>query len=218
MLIPDPVRETFVSSATVLRARKGQILIAAGLDASDVYLVLEGRVQVSVVSPQGRETIIRDIEENQIFGELAALDGAMRSANVIAAEDSKLAVMSGTAFTRLIGQQPETSIWLARHLALQIRTLTERIYELSTMAVGSRLHCELLRLCLRRGVENDVSLIENAPTHADLAAKIGTNRESVTRELRLLSQEGIIAQKGRHILVSSVDRLGALVQRLNALN
>jgi len=218
MIVPDPVREAFVSSATLLRARKGQILIAAGLDASDVYLVLEGRVQVSLVSPQGRDTIIRDIEANQIFGELAALDGSMRSANVIAVEDSKLAVMNGTTFTRLIGEQPETSIWLARHLTLQIRTLTERIYELSTMAVGSRLHCELLRLCLQRGVENDVSMIENAPTHADLAAKIGTNRESVTRELGLLSQEGIIAQKGRHIVVLTVDRLGAMVQRLNALN
>ncbi|MBJ7437886.1 MAG: Crp/Fnr family transcriptional regulator [Sphingopyxis sp.] len=215
-IVPDEIRDILLAHARPVRARKGHILIAAGLDAKDVFLVLEGRVQVTLLSPQGRETIIREIGPGQIFGELAAIDGEVRSANVTAVEPSHIAMLAGPTFLELIGSNDALARWIALHLTTQIRFLTARIYELSTMSVGSRLQCELMRLCIEHGIENDQAIIENAPTHADLAARIGTNRESVTRELGLLAEEAIVYQSGRRLHILSVGKLGTLVRRLAA--
>ncbi|BBB10382.1 Crp/Fnr family transcriptional regulator [Sphingopyxis sp. EG6] len=215
-IVPDEIRDILLAHARPVRVRKGHILIAAGLDANDVFLVCEGRVQVSLLSPQGRETIIREIGPGQIFGELAAIDGEVRSANVTAIEPSQVAILSGTTFVDLIGSNGALARWVAMHLTTQIRFLTARVYELSTMSVGSRLQCELMRLCLEHGIENDQATIENAPTHADLAARIGTNRESVTRELGLLAEEAIVYQAGRRLHILAVGKLGTLVRRLSA--
>lgn len=216
-IVPDDVRSAFLSRANTISAKKGHILISEGLDSDSVYLILSGKVQVSLISPAGRETIIRDIGENQIFGELAAIDGASRSTNVTAIDELRVAVIGGNSFVELATHEPEIALWLTRHLTAQIRYLTTRIYELSTMAVGSRLHCELMRLCIEHGVSDDRTMVSRAPTHAELAARIGTNRESVTRELGQLSDEGIIQQSGRTLEIVSVSRLGNLVERLGSL-
>jgi CRP/FNR family transcriptional regulator, cyclic AMP receptor protein len=216
-IVPPEVKQAFLARANTMNVRRGQILISEGLDSNGVYLILTGSVQVSLISPAGKETIIRDIGEDQIFGELAAIDGSGRSTNVTALTDTRVAVISGEAFVELATHEPAIALWLTRHLTTQIRYLTSRIYELSTMAVGSRLHCELMRLCLQHGVTNDQTTVARAPTHADLAGRIGTNRESVTRELGQLSDEGIIRQTGRTLEILSVARLGNMVERLASL-
>lgn len=78
-----------------MRVRKGQVLLAVGLPATDVYVVLEGSVSVSLVSAQGRETVLRAIGAREMFGELAAIDGEPRSADVVAVENSTLLVIPG---------------------------------------------------------------------------------------------------------------------------
>src|SRR3546814_11547621 len=77
----------------------------------------------------------------------------------------------------------------------RIRLLTERIFELNTLAVRDRLHCELLRLCLAAGISDNRAVIEDAPTHSQIAARIGTHREAVTRELQQLTRKAIVAQR-----------------------
>ncbi|OYX96549.1 MAG: hypothetical protein B7Y74_00950, partial [Novosphingobium sp. 35-62-5] len=133
------MREVLARNGRQLRVRKGHVLLAVGLPANDVYLVIEGSVSVSLVSAQGRETVLRLIEQGEMFGELAAIDGQPRSADVVAVENSTLLVIPGATFVSLIEKEPVLSLWLARYLAHQVRYLTNRIYELSTMGVGPRL-------------------------------------------------------------------------------
>ena len=90
-IVPEDIRTVILSRATLVRARAGQHVVAVGLPSNDVFLILKGRVSVSLMSAQGRETLIRTIGRNQIFGELSALDGVARSADVIAAEPLRLA-------------------------------------------------------------------------------------------------------------------------------
>ena len=85
----------------------------------------------------------------------------------------------------------------------QVRLLGERVYELNTIAVRNRLHCESLRLSLAAGLADNRALIDPAPTHAELAARIGTHREAVTRELQYLTGRNIVANQDR-----SARRLG----------
>ncbi len=215
--VTEQLRTEFLERAVMISAKRGQMIVAAGASSNDLYLIVEGRVHVSLPSPSGRETIVREIMVNQVFGELSAIDYQPRSADVIALENSKLAVLSGAKFVEMVSQVPQASIWLAQHLSAQIRLLTSRIFELSTLAAGSRLHCELLRLAIANGtISNGAAdgsaIIKNAPTHAEFAARIGSNRETVTRELRLLNDEGVLEQTGRILTIKSLEKLGSLVR------
>ena len=213
MEVPLAIRDQIIARAHVFTARRRQIILVAGDTTTDCYLILSGRIQVSLLTPNGRETIVREIKAHHIFGEMSALDLRPRSADVVALVDSQLAKVSSDGLHRLISEVPNVAIWLAQHLTLQIRHLTNRVYELSTMAAGSRLQCELLRLCIESGIAGDSATIEPVPTHAEFAAKIGTNRETVTREFGLLSMEGVLVQSGRQMIINSVDRLHDLIRR-----
>lgn len=207
--VPAEVRAILLANARLLRVRKGQIVLSVGLPANDVFLVLEGRLSVSLISPQGRETVLRSIGPDEIFGELAAIDGQVRSADVVAAEASKLALIPGPTFLTLIETTPAIARWITQQLSQQVRYLTSKVFELSNMSVGSRLIAELLRLANEQPGEDHSAIIARPPTQAELAARIGTNRETVTREMTLLTERGLIARKGRQIVVPSLDRLMA---------
>ncbi len=211
--VSTDVRAILLDNARILRVRKGQIVLSVGLPANDVFLVLEGRLSVSLISPQGRETVLRSIGPDEIFGELAAIDGHVRSADVVAAEASRLALIPGATFLSLIETTPAIARWITQQLSQQVRYLTSKVFELSNMSVGSRLIAELLRLANEQPADDDSAIIARPPTQAELAARIGTNRETVTREMTLLTERGLIARKGRQIVVPSLERL---VARLDA--
>lgn len=211
--LPPDLREAYLERARLMKVRRGQIIMAEGGEASEVYLVRAGRVQVSLFSPHGREVILRDLGENWIFGETAAIDGFPRSANIVALEESLLAVLRGDDFLEFLKTVPGAGLWMSQMLVGRIRDLTARAFELATLPVAARLHGEILRLALETGVDGDYVMIRQMPKHADLAARIGTHREAVTRELNLLAGEGILRQVGRNVEVLSVARLRALYDR-----
>lgn len=212
LIVPEAVRQILADHGRMMRVRKDQVLLAVGLSASDVYLVVEGLLCVSLVSAQGRETVLRSIGPGEIFGELAAIDGEPRSADVVASQNSSLLVIPGKNFIALIEDEPVLSLWLARYMAHQVRYLTNRIYELSTMAVGIRLQAELLRLAESPDAKGGASIVR-VPTQSELAARIGTNRETVTRELSLLVRERLVIKEGRRIVIPSVSKLAERIKR-----
>lgn len=195
-----------------VRTRAGQMLLAAGMRSDDVYVVLAGKVRVTVFSADGREVIMRDQGPGHFFGDLAAIDGGRRSASIIALVDSQLLVVKGLDFRRLVLGTPEAAGWFATHLVAQVRSLTERVLELSTLNVRSRLHCHLLRLCAVAGVADNRATIEPSPTHEVLATTIGTHREAVTREISFLASVGIVAAARRRLEILDVERLSGLVR------
>jgi CRP-like cAMP-binding protein len=208
-------RKQFDRVAHETRVRKGHIVIGQGSRTSDVFFIKSGQFQVLIFSNNGREVSIRTLERGDLFGELAALDTGTRSANVVALSDGLLVQMSGADFRRFVESSPATALWLARRFAAQIRVLTERIFELSALDVRSRLHCELLRLGLLAGVTGNRAKIVPAPTHYELANRIGTHREAVTRELRALAKRGVLSQVRRELVILNFAELSRLVQRAN---
>src|SRR3546814_744320 len=128
---------------------------------------------------------------------MSAISAMPRSASVTAVEDSSLGMLSGAGFRAFMQEEPGAGYWMAVQLAARVRNLTEKARDLATLPVSARLQSELLRLALERPVDGDRCVIAPLPTHMELAARIGTHREAVTRELRLLHQEGIVGQQGR---------------------
>jgi CRP-like cAMP-binding protein len=208
------LRDAYLARARLVKIRRGQTIISEGSETTEVYLICSGRVQISLFSPHGREVIFREMGPNLIFGELAAIDRQARSANVVALEDSQLAHMRGEDFLAFLGEVPQAGLWMSQLLVARIRNLTARAFELATLPVAGRVHSELLRLARETGDEGDRPVIQPMPTHADLAARIGTHREAVTRELNMLAGEGILRQSGRKIEILSIARLQSLYDRI----
>ena len=206
-------REKLAPLARAVQAQKGQIVIAQGAASNDVYLIESGRVQFSILAKSGRETIFGELGPGHLFGELSAIDAQPRSVSATCIERCDFLQIRGEDFQTFLCETPRAGFWMAQKLAARSRFLTERAFELATMSVSGRLQIELLRLSLKNGVENDVAIIEAMPTHSALAARIGTHREAVTRELGLLSDEGIAKQSGRRLTILSVRKLQELFSR-----
>ncbi len=215
-LFPERLRAGFLSRSRSTSVRKGQIIIAEAAEAQDVYLIRSGKMQISLLSPKGRDVILRDVGPGQIIGELAAIDGRSRSASVVALEDSEVAYMSGPLFIEFLAAEPEAAIWIARRLAAWVRDLTDKAFELATQSVACRVQGELLRLAAaqKAGAGAEEVEIRPMPTHAELAARIGTHREAVSREMAQLAGEGLLRQQGRSLHILSLPALKSLHARM----
>jgi CRP/FNR family cyclic AMP-dependent transcriptional regulator len=179
---------------------------------SEIFFLVSGRVRITTFSSQGREVSFQDYEEGAHFGDLSAIDGAPRSADVVTLAPSVFAGLSSAAFLALLQREPLMATRVLRDLTSKVRGLTERVIELSTLGVQTRLHAELLRLAQANGVHDNQSRLDPAPAHAALASKIGTNREQVTRELNALIRTGLLRKESSHaLIVADVQRLHTLV-------
>ena len=99
-----------------------------------------------------------------------------------------------------------------KRLTNQIRALTERVFEFSALAVENRIQAEVLRLA-RDHMEGDNSaLIKPAPTHAEIASRVSTHREAVTRALSDLARRGIVERRDGTLAVLDVEALSELVE------
>ncbi len=209
--LPRELAERLWAGSNLINAKAGRTLLSLGARSNNVYIVLEGRVQVTLVSLEGREVILRDLGKGEMFGELAAIDDQPRSASIVALSDCVLATISAATFRSAIAELPAGAMWLARRQAAQIRDLTEKVFELNALRVRSRLHCELLRMCGHVNGHDSVT-IEPSPTHAELASRVGTHREAVTREIGYLVDQGIVEQQRRRMTVLDVRALTRLVR------
>jgi len=195
------------SQMRMLRARRGQVLLGRGASSTDIYFIREGAFSVVAYSPQGREVSLRTLSAGDVVGELAAVDGQTRSATVVAETDARVDILSREDFLALIETSPKTAMWLAQLLASKIRDMNDRIFELSALNVQARLHCELLRLAKSGHDPSAPLIITPAPTHEQLANRIGTHREAVTRELGVLKQNKVIVTRRGSMEVVDLRRL-----------
>jgi CRP/FNR family transcriptional regulator, cyclic AMP receptor protein len=107
-----------------------------------------------------------------------------------------------------------TFAWmLLEHLSAQLRRMTERVFEYSTLVVRKRLIVELLHRAEKAALVDGEVSISPAPTHSELAATMSTHREAVSREMSDLAKRGLIEKRGSRLLLHDVSALRALVDK-----
>lgn len=190
---------------------KGQEIIARSEDLNDVYILIGGLARVLVFSANGKAVGFRRINPGDLFGEFSAIDGDKRSASVEAVTNCAVLAMSAGFFRELMETDPVFMSAVLSHLVGMLRALTSRIVEFSTLAVKNRIHCELLRMARESKDGNGAYLISPAPTHSEIAQRISTHREAVSREISRLKQLSIIERHGRVLVVKDFERLQRMV-------
>jgi CRP/FNR family transcriptional regulator, cyclic AMP receptor protein len=209
--ISDPALKALAAACRFAEYGAGQLIIGHLDTSCDVLFLLEGEARVSVYSAQGKQVSFRDIRPGGIFGEMAAIDGEPRSASIEAISDCTVAVLPQAAFIAALASCPPLMLSVLRHLTGQVRVLTARVFEFSTLAVRSRVHSELIRLAERTAPSRNDVVLAPAPTHQDIATRISTHREAVTREMTHLERLGIVQRQGRKLRIRDVALLRSLL-------
>ena len=212
--LPAQVLERVHKHCSWRRYELGELIVDY-LDASDeVFFVSTGEVCVTIYSLAGKAVSFRNLGPGDIFGEYAAIDGEPRCASVEARTSCLIASMPGGSFRELLLNEPHVSQALIKGLVRNVRTLTKRVYEFSTLAVNNRIQAELLRLASLVPKKGKSACLDPAPTHSEIASRISTHREAVTREINRLSRIGIIERHNGSLVVRDLDRLAAMLHEM----
>jgi CRP-like cAMP-binding protein len=146
-----------------------------------------------------------------MFGEIAAIDGKWRSASIEALEACTIASLTSDQFEALLVREPAVAMATLRQLAADVRRLSERVFEFSTLAVQNRIHAELLRLAGESRQPGGEAVLSPAPSLSDIANRISTHREAVSRELSRLSATGLLRREGGNLRITDLAKLSELV-------
>ncbi len=194
-------------------ANPGDQIVGRDQKSNDVYFVVKGRVRVVNYSSSGREVAFATVEAGDYFGEMSAIDGQPRSANVIALDECKLGIMPGNSFRDLVRTDAELSFSVMERLAAIIRTSDDRIMDLATLSAYQRVYLELLKLKKPDPVRPNSWLIYPLPTQAQIAALASTTRETVARVLSQLQSDGVTERKSKTLYIRQLENLQKLAER-----
>jgi CRP/FNR family transcriptional regulator, cyclic AMP receptor protein len=190
-LVPADFRGLDISF-TERRLRPWEILFHQKDPGGDVHFLLSGTLIALFWTAEGREVIFTRFAPGDHFGELAALDDGDRSLAVVARSEATVLTLSGATFRALFDSVPTLRWRITKGLVARIRSLTARNLELTTSSVEQRVASYLFALAVERGQLRAGGMIEAAPTHAEIAATIGSNREMVSRIMSALARRGAI--------------------------
>jgi CRP/FNR family transcriptional regulator, cyclic AMP receptor protein len=165
----------------------------------DVHFLLSGTLMALYWTAEGREVIFTRFATGAYYGEVAALDEGDRSLAVVARSDVTTLTIPGATFRTLFDRVPVLRWRITRDLVSRIRSLTARNLELTTYSVEQRVASYLLGLAVERGQLKAGGQIDEAPTHAEIAATIGSNREMVSRVMSGLVRKGAISTSRQRI-------------------
>jgi CRP/FNR family cyclic AMP-dependent transcriptional regulator len=179
--------------------------------STEVFFLAAGRVRVIIYSAEGQAVSFTDLRPGAMFGEIAAIDRAERSSGVESIVASTVASLTASQFESLLLRESTVAVATLRHVAAEVRRLSERVLEFSTLTVPYRIHAELLRLAAESGPQQGQALLSPAPSLADIAERISTHREAVSRELSRLGSTGLLRREGSNLRITDVARLERLV-------
>jgi CRP-like cAMP-binding protein len=207
--LTEPELHALAERASTQKLSRGEVLFMAGDEAGGLYVIVEGAVRAFRESLDGREQVIHVERRGATIAEVPMFDGGTYPSTVAAEEDSVLLFIDKRDVRALCLSHPKIALAALTLLAGRLRRCAELVEALSLHEVDQRLARFLLDEALARGrrVENRVEF-ELALTNQQIAARIGTVREVVSRALSRLQQNEFIAVGGRVVTILDEEALG----------
>lgn len=213
-------------SASVRRMvfARGELIASYGDPIDNLIVVASGQLRVVHASPSGREQIVREVGPGEFMGELGLVASACYDGDVIAAVDTQACMLSKAAVRAAISSSPEASVRLIESLARRLARAEQVMGDLGARDVSQRLAAELVRAaqgaCECSGRRESDTVILPGPW-AEMAARLGTTPESLSRRLRSFEDEGLISRPpapeaesdpdgSRRVVITDLERLRAI--------
>jgi len=203
--------EDMRATCAVRRYEKGETILHQQDETRDVHILLRGRARAYLLAADGREVWMNEFAPGAMFGEVAAVTGEPRLCSVAASNRVETAMFRGDDFMRLMRSHGELGIALSRVLADRLRMTSQRLYHASVESLEGRVLVELLsRAEPCDDVDGYTHVIRPVPVIAEVARKIGSARESVSRVIAALGREEYLLRRDSEWLLKHPERLLAL--------
>ena len=191
------------------RFRRGEVIFHQGDPGDALFIVMNGGIKISLPSDTGDEAILATLRSGDVFGELALLDGAPRSATATALSAAETVVLPRDRFRELISSEPAVRDALLASLALELRRLTTHVEELHFLDITGRLAACLVRLASDGGttLPDGAIRLRTSLTQGDLASMVGSTRQSVNKLLGQFAGDGFLRLERDAIVLTDLDGL-----------
>jgi CRP/FNR family transcriptional regulator, cyclic AMP receptor protein len=190
---------------------KREIVLQKGGSGDSLLFLLSGQLQVIDVTEDGRAIGLRLLAPGDFFGEIAVINGSLRSASVVALTPVLVALLPRATALHLFSHSPSVANHMLRFLAEKVQRDSEFRALLSIHNIAKRIYT-FIDLLKKKKEAGEPDVVENLPTHQDIANMINTSRETVTRTLLALAQRGIIKKGANRLIIVKPDELQKLVQ------
>jgi len=190
---------------------KRDVVLHKGGSGDGLLFLLTGQLQVINVTEDGRAIGLRMLAPGDFFGEIALINNSTRSASVVAMTEVLVAFLPAATAMHLFSHVPSVANQMLRHLAQKIERDSEFRALLSINNTAKRIYTYLV-LQQKPAAPGAPVVVENLPTHQDIANMINTSRETVTRALLTLVQQGIVQKEPHRLVIINPEALQKLVQ------
>ena len=206
--LPAPAIERLGSYMKTRKVSRGSAIFAKGDPGTGLMGVLAGSVKISVPSADGREVVLNIIQEGEIFGEIALLDGHPRTADATAMSDCELIVIERRDFIEFLRSQPDITLKFIEILCARLRRTSEQVQDVTFLNLPTRLAKALLHLTGE--IETSTRGRKVAITQREVSQIIGRSRESTNKQLRAWTKLGWIRLERGSITVLAPDKLAKI--------
>jgi len=200
--LTDPELDLVLSKAREQRYPKGSIVFYEGDPGDFLMIILSGKVKVALLGEEGQEIILAMLGPENFFGEMAIIESAPRSATVITTEPCEFLCIDQTSFSALLEQHSSITLKILSYLSRRLREADEQIRSLAMFDIYGRIAQCLLRLGNDQGKRIGGNLvIYNRPSFQELANMIGCSRETVSRAMKVLQEDGYVLVDKKEITI-----------------
>jgi CRP-like cAMP-binding protein len=187
---------------------KGSSLIVEGESADRVFLVLRGRVKISILTEEGREVLLGLREPGDLLGELSFLDRQPRSSTCMALDPVEALAIPAADFQKFLGNHPRVTMVLLEMISRRLRDADSKRMEFSAYDSVGRVARRLLELAERFGEKDEGEVrISLALSQEELAGWTGSSREAVSKALGTLRSLGWIETHRRGVTILDLQAL-----------
>jgi CRP/FNR family cyclic AMP-dependent transcriptional regulator len=181
---------------------KDTVVFFENEEGDSFFCIVDGRIKVTILGDDGREVILSVLGRGDFFGEMALLDNEPRSATAIAVEDTELLSLHRNDFQSVLTDNRSIMSALIKILTARLRRANHQISTLALLDVYGRVARVIVDTARDEGKRlKDGRIAFRRATHQEIANRIGTTRETVTRMLKDLERQGLIHIDGKEVVV-----------------
>ncbi len=200
--------------ARTLRLPKGATAFAQGQQADEFFLLLNGRLRVTRLTPQGQQMVVRFVGPGDMFGVAMAIKSDIYPGTATAVVDSLALVWPNSAWAGLVSRHPELALNTMGTIGARLQDSQTRILEMSTQQVEKRVAHAVLRLVNQAGRKTDEGLLIDFPiSRQDIAEMTGTTLHTVSRILSAWEEKGLVEGGRQRLLVRDPHGLFMLAEK-----
>ena len=193
---------------------KGETLFGEGEEATGFYLLVSGSIKLCRISQEGREKVLHFVQPGETFAEAAFFGDGKYPAEARALSAGEVLYLPKQGFLELMNRNPSFTLNLVVSLSLLLRQFARQIEELSFADVTSRLASFLVRRAAEKSTSfGGITYLDLGVKKGELASRLGTASETISRTLRKLKDEGIIEVQGSQVVIHRMDKLEMLSER-----